>query len=55
MRDITESDCVLGYVEHHGWDWSRGAEGIVVSAGEIGSFTAVLASDGKLTGVSPNR
>ena len=49
------SDCVLGYVEHHGWDWSRGAEGIVVSAGEIGSFTAVLASDGKLTGVSPNR
>jgi len=49
------SDCVLGYVEHHGWDWSRSAEGIVVSAGELGSFTANLAPDGELTGVSPHR
>lgn len=46
------SDCVLGYVEHHGWDWSRSAEGIVVSAGQLGSFTASLAADGALTGVS---
>jgi hypothetical protein len=49
------SDCVLGYVEHHGWDWSRSPEGIVVGAGELGSFTAVLAADGTLTGVSPHR
>jgi hypothetical protein len=53
--DEDPSDCVLGYVEHHGWDWSRSAEGIVVSAGELGTFTAVLAPDGSLTGVSPIR
>jgi hypothetical protein len=49
------SDCVLGYVEHHGWDWSRSADGIVVSAGGLGTFTAGLAADGALTGVIPNR
>lgn len=49
------SDCVLGYVEHHGWDWSRSADGIVFSAGELGSFTASLAPDGTLTGVTPHR
>ncbi|HET9172106.1 MAG TPA: hypothetical protein VFN97_21935 [Actinospica sp.] len=49
------SDCVLGYVEHHGWDWSRSADGIVVSAGRLGTFTANLAPDGALTGVVPNR
>jgi hypothetical protein len=49
------SDCVLGYVEHHGWDWSRSVDGIVVSAGRLGTFTANLAADGALTGVSPNR
>jgi hypothetical protein len=49
------SDCVLGYVEHHGWDWSRSPEGIVVSAGLLGTFTASLAADGALTAVVPNR
>ena len=45
------SDCVIGYVEHHGWDWSRSAEGLVVSAPGLGSFTVILAGDGTLTGV----
>ncbi|HEX4786953.1 MAG TPA: hypothetical protein VH372_00720 [Actinospica sp.] len=49
------TDCVLGYVEHYGWDWSRSAEGIVVSAGELGSFTADLSEDGLLTGISLHR
>jgi hypothetical protein len=49
------SDCVLGYVEHHGWDWSRSAEGIVVSATGLGTFTASLSPDGALTGVIPSR
>jgi hypothetical protein len=49
------TDCVLGYVEHYGWDWSRNAEGIVVSAGELGSFTADLSEDGLLTGISLHR
>jgi len=45
------SDCVIGYVEHHGWDWSRSSEGLVVSAPGLGSFTVILAGDGSLTGV----
>ena len=47
-------DCVLGYVEHHGWDWSRlpDGTGIVVAAEGIGSFTAGLSPAGELTGVS---
>jgi hypothetical protein len=49
------TDCVLGYVEHYGWDWSRSPEGIVVSAGELGSFTADLSPDGVLTGISLHR
>jgi hypothetical protein len=49
------TDCVLGYVEHYGWDWSRSAEGITVSAGELGSFTADLSEDGLLTGISLHR
>ena len=49
--DDDPSDCILGYVEHHGWDWSRSAEGLVVSARGLGSFTVILAGDGSLTGV----
>jgi hypothetical protein len=49
------ADCVLGYVEHHGWDWSRSIDGIVVYAGELGTFAVLLAPDGSLTGVSPIR
>ncbi|HTJ68591.1 MAG TPA: hypothetical protein VL551_13735 [Actinospica sp.] len=49
------SDCVLGYVEHHGWDWSRSSDGIVVSATGLGTFTASLAEDGTLRSVTPNR
>jgi len=49
--DEDPSDCVLGYVEYHGWDWSRSAEGLVVSAPGLGSFTVILAADGTLTGV----
>jgi hypothetical protein len=49
------TDCVLGYVEHYGWDWSRSAGGIVVSAGALGSFTADLSEDGMLTGISLQR
>jgi hypothetical protein len=45
------SDCVIGYVEYHGWDWSRSAEGLVVSAPGLGSFTVILAGDGSFTGV----
>ncbi len=44
--------CVLGYVEHHGWDWSRVPEGIAVVAEGIGAFTAELSVDGELAGVS---
>lgn len=46
------ADCVLGYVEHYGWDWSRVPDGIVVAAEGIGSFTAEIAVDGELKGVS---
>ncbi len=46
------ADCVLGYVEHHDWEWSRGADGIEVSAPGLGSFTADLSVDGELTGIS---
>lgn len=46
------ADCVLGYVEHHGWDWSRVPDGIAVAAEGIGSFTAELSADGELTRVS---
>ena len=49
--DEDPSDCILGYVEYHGWDWSRSAEGLVVSAPGLGSFTVILAADGTLTGV----
>jgi hypothetical protein len=49
------SDCVLGYVEHHGWDWSRSAEGIVVSARGLGTFTVSLAAGGELLGIAPHR
>jgi hypothetical protein len=46
------ADCVLGYLEHHGWEWSRSADGIEVSAAGLGSFTADLSGDGTLTGIS---
>lgn len=46
------ADCVLGYVEHYGWEWSRSADGIEVSAAGLGSFTADLSGDGALTGIS---
>ena len=46
------ADCVLGYVEHYGWDWSRVPDGIVVAAEGIGSFTAEISATGELTGVS---
>jgi hypothetical protein len=46
------ADCVLGYIEHHGWEWSRSADGFEVSAAGLGSFTADLSEDGALTGIS---
>ena len=46
------ADCVLGYVEHYGWDWSRVPDGIVVAADGIGSFTAEITAGGELTGLS---
>lgn len=47
------TDCILGYVEHYGWEWSRTEDGgIVVSAGELGTFTVDLSEDGVLTGIS---
>ena len=48
------ADCVLGYVEHHGWDWSRlpDGTGIVVAADGIGSFTAEISPAGELARVS---
>jgi hypothetical protein len=48
-------DCVLGYVEHHGWEWSRVPDGIVVVAAGIGSFTVEIAAEGRLTGLSLHR
>ena len=50
--DEDATDCVIGYVEHYGWDWSRSAEGIVVGAGQLGSFTVELSENGVLTGIS---
>ncbi|MGH6655509.1 MAG: DUF6882 domain-containing protein [Actinocrinis sp.] len=44
-------DCVIGYVEHHGWEWSRVPEGVAVAAPGIGSFTALVSRIGELTGV----
>lgn len=47
------ADCVLGYVERYGWDWSRLPDGgIVVAAEGIGVFTAEITADGELKGVS---
>ena len=46
------AECVLGYVEHYGWEWSRVPGGIVVAAEGIGSFTVEFAPDGQLTGLS---
>lgn len=46
------ADCVLGYVEHYGWEWSRVPDGIAFAADGIGAFTAELSADGELTGVS---
>lgn len=46
------TDCVLGYIEHHGWEWSRSADGIEVCAAGLGSFTADLSGEGGLTGIS---
>lgn len=48
------TDCVLGYVEHYGWEWSRSEGGIVFSAGGLGSFTADVSEDGQFTGISLN-
>ena len=50
--DEDATDCVIGYVEHYGWDWSRSTEGIVVGAGPLGSFTVELSENGVLTGIS---
>lgn len=49
-RDAAE--CVLGYVEHHGWQWSRMPDGLVVTAEGIGSFTVEVSAEGRLTGLS---
>jgi hypothetical protein len=49
------AECVLGYVEHYGWEWSRVPGGIVVAAEGIGSFTVEFAADGQLTGLSLHR
>jgi hypothetical protein len=49
------TDCVLGYIEHHGWEWSRVPDGIVVAAEGLGSFTVEISADGRLTGLSLHR
>jgi hypothetical protein len=46
------ADCVLGYVEHYGWEWSRVPDGIAFAADGIGAFTAEISAAGELTGVS---
>lgn len=46
------AECVLGYVEHYGWEWSRVPDGIVVAAEGLGSFTVEISADGQLTGLS---
>ncbi|MBS2963713.1 hypothetical protein KGA66_11685 [Actinocrinis puniceicyclus] len=47
-----DAECVLGYVEHYGWEWSRVPDGIVVAAEGIGSFTVEISAEGRLTGLS---
>jgi uncharacterized protein DUF6882 len=49
------TDCVLGYIEHHGWEWSRVPDGIVVAAEGVGSFTVEISADGRLTGLALHR
>lgn len=49
------ADCVLGYIEHHGWEWSRVPDGIVVAAEGLGSFTVEISAEGRLTGLSLHR
>jgi uncharacterized membrane protein YgcG len=48
------ADCVIGYAEYHGWEWSRLPDGIgiVVAVEGVGSFTAEISPDGELAGVS---
>ena len=46
------AECVLGYIEHYGWEWSRVPDGIVVAAEGIGSFTVEVSAEGYLTGLS---
>jgi hypothetical protein len=46
------ADCVIGYVEHYGWEWSRVPDGVVVAAEGIGSFTVEISDEGQLTGLS---
>ncbi|HEV3169473.1 MAG TPA: hypothetical protein VGZ32_04005 [Actinocrinis sp.] len=48
------ADCTLGYIEHHGWEWSRVPDGIVVAAPGFGPFTALISPDGQLTGLALN-
>lgn len=48
------TDCALGYIEHHGWEWSRVPDGIVVAAPGLGPFTALISPDGQLTGLALN-
>ena len=48
-EDATE--CVIGYAEHHSWEWNRTPNGIGVAALGVGSF-AVEVADNRLVGIS---
>ena len=44
-------ECVIGYAEHHSWEWTRTADGIAVTAPGVGSFAAEIV-DNQLVGLS---
>ena len=45
------AECVIGYAEHHGWEWNRTPNGLGVAANGLGSFAVEIADD-KLVGMS---
>ena len=44
-------ECVIGYAEHHGWEWNRTPIGIGVAATGVGSFAVEIVED-RLVGLS---
>ncbi|HEV2635076.1 MAG TPA: hypothetical protein VGX23_08015 [Actinocrinis sp.] len=45
------TECVIGYAEHHGWEWNRTPNGVGVAATGLGSFAVEIADD-RLVGLT---